>query len=463
MRVDGPARRSALRRRSATSSSTSWSSAGDEVAIEPGSELFREGEPADFWWVLVDGAIDLVRRVGREDTVVGRMDVPGRWAGGFRAWDEHGVYLATGRGASAGRVLRVPADGAARAVDDWFPFGVHLIEGVYRTARTIESTARQREALVTLGTLAAGLAHEINNPAAAATRAVDALEEACDALLSSLGRLARGRDHGRAVRRAGRPAPRDRAAGRRRWTRSTSPTARTSCRLARAPRRRAGLDDRPDRSPPPASTSPGATGPRTVLGGDGAASPGWSGWPSTLSAATLLARGARSRPGGSPSWSAAVRSYSQMDRASLQHDRRQRRAREHPGDARPQAPRRGHGRARLRRRRAADRGVRRRAQPGVDEPHRQRRRRDGRRRDAAGDRPGPTATASSSRSATPVPACRRRSRRARSRRSSRPRTSARAPASASTSPAASSSSGTAATIDIDPRGGRDRAPVRLPR
>ena len=31
---------------------------------------------------------------------VGRMDVPGRWAGGFRAWDEHGVYLATGRGAS---------------------------------------------------------------------------------------------------------------------------------------------------------------------------------------------------------------------------------------------------------------------------------------------------------------------------------------------------------------------------
>ena len=48
--------------------------------------------------------------------MVGRMDVPGRWAGGFRAWDEHGVYLATGRGVPTGRVLRVPADGAARAV-----------------------------------------------------------------------------------------------------------------------------------------------------------------------------------------------------------------------------------------------------------------------------------------------------------------------------------------------------------
>ena len=38
---------------------------GPEVPVEPGVDLFREGEHADFWWVLVDGAIDLVRHVGR--------------------------------------------------------------------------------------------------------------------------------------------------------------------------------------------------------------------------------------------------------------------------------------------------------------------------------------------------------------------------------------------------------------
>lgn len=165
---------------------------GSEVEVLPGVELFRQGERAEFWWVLVDGAIDLVRHVGREDTVVGQMSSPGQWAGGFRAWDDDGVYLATGRGAVAGRVLRVPAGLLREKVDAWFPFGHHLIAGLYHTARSIEATVRQRDALITLGTLSAGLAHEINNPAAAATRAADALDAACKSLLSALGRLADG-------------------------------------------------------------------------------------------------------------------------------------------------------------------------------------------------------------------------------------------------------------------------------
>jgi signal transduction histidine kinase len=165
---------------------------GAEVRIEPGVKLFTEGEHADFWWVLVDGAIELSRHVGREDTVVGRMDVPGRWAGGFRAWDERGVYLASGRGVQEGRVLRVPATVLRTLTDAWFPLGGHLINGVYGTARSIEATARQRQSLVTLGTLAAGLAHELNNPAAAATRAAGALEGVCQTLISSLDRLAQG-------------------------------------------------------------------------------------------------------------------------------------------------------------------------------------------------------------------------------------------------------------------------------
>src|SRR6476469_4933115 len=163
---------------------------GAEVPIVPGEVVWLEGDRADFWWVVVDGALDLSRHIGREDVVVGRMDVPGRWAGGFRAWDEHGVYLATARGVVAGRLLRVPAERLHELANVWFPFAAHLVAGLYGTARSIEATARQRSGLVTLGTLAAGLAHEINNPAAAAARSSAELEHACDGLLDALRQMA---------------------------------------------------------------------------------------------------------------------------------------------------------------------------------------------------------------------------------------------------------------------------------
>src|SRR6185437_14357060 len=160
------------------------------VGMRPGLELFREGEHADFWWVLIDGAVDLIRHVGSEENVVARMDVPGRWAGGFRAWDDQGVYLATGRVATTGRILRVPAEVLRGRIAAWFPLGGHLIEGLSRTARSIEATVRQRQSLVALGTLAAGLAHELNNPAAAVGRAAGELDDACHALLAAVSRLA---------------------------------------------------------------------------------------------------------------------------------------------------------------------------------------------------------------------------------------------------------------------------------
>src|SRR3954471_19748255 len=126
--------------------------AADDVRIEPGKVLFRQGDPAEAWWMLVDGGIDLHRQIGQEDMVMARMRTPGQWAGGFRAWDEHGVYLGSAVGVEPGRALRLPAEALRRLTDGWFPFGAHLISGVFTTARSIEANARQRDALVTLGT-----------------------------------------------------------------------------------------------------------------------------------------------------------------------------------------------------------------------------------------------------------------------------------------------------------------------
>ena len=165
--------------------------AGDVVEFGAGETLWVAGAPSEYWLISLEGRIDMVRVSGGEESVVGTLEVPGRWAGGFGAWDDNAVYLATGRTATSGRILRVPS-AALRALLAEMPLVSHLTEGLFRTARNIEAGARQRDALVTLGRLSAGLAHEINNPAAAAARAVDSLVGELNDLLASLGRLAQG-------------------------------------------------------------------------------------------------------------------------------------------------------------------------------------------------------------------------------------------------------------------------------
>ena len=172
-------------------------SGSDEVAVDPGGELFREGELADSWWVLVDGAVELARRSGREDTVVGVMDVPGRWAGGFRAWDPHGVYLATGRGARPGRMLRVPAELLRARLEAWFPLGGppdrrplqhRPVDRVHRASARLAGHPRHA------GRRARPRAQQ---PGRCREPLVDALEATCDTLLSSLAGLAEGHLHAR--------------------------------------------------------------------------------------------------------------------------------------------------------------------------------------------------------------------------------------------------------------------------
>ena len=167
--------------------------AGTELQFALGEVLFVEGEPADYLWILLAGRLELLRQTPTETTVLRTMDVPGQWAGGLQAWSDEGSsagYRGTGRAATDVRCYRVPSESLGRLVGQWFPFGKHMTVGIYQTVRGIEAAARQRESLVALGTLAAGLAHEINNPAAAALRAVDALQETCDTMLGSLVRLA---------------------------------------------------------------------------------------------------------------------------------------------------------------------------------------------------------------------------------------------------------------------------------
>ena len=164
---------------------------GREVSFAVDEEIFTEGLRADHLWILLAGTVELSRRIANRTLVVATMSTPGQWAGGLAAWGAgDGVYRASGRGVEAGRFLAVPSESLGALVGTWSSFAKHMINGVYQTVRSIDATARERESLVALGTLAAGLAHEINNPASASMRAVEGLRHSSEDMMASLVGLA---------------------------------------------------------------------------------------------------------------------------------------------------------------------------------------------------------------------------------------------------------------------------------
>ena len=70
---------------------------------------------------------------------------------------------------------------------------VHMLEGLYQGMRNSQAVIGQRERLLSLGQLTAGLTHELNNPAAAAVRATSTLRERVAGMRHKLAKLADGR------------------------------------------------------------------------------------------------------------------------------------------------------------------------------------------------------------------------------------------------------------------------------
>ena len=66
------------------------------------------------------------------------------------------------------RFFALPASRSPTVFREWYPMAVHLLEGLFIGQRNIARSSAQRERLLALGSLTAGLTHELNNPAAAA-------------------------------------------------------------------------------------------------------------------------------------------------------------------------------------------------------------------------------------------------------------------------------------------------------
>ncbi|MFE9097301.1 ATP-binding protein [Streptomyces sp. NPDC007264] len=164
--------------------------------FEPGP-VYTEGEPAASFFVLLNGTVVLSRRVGADDVEISRTSRRGVYAGAFQAYladrARAGTYNGSMRVTEPSRFFVLPAETFAAVMRDWFPMAVHLLEGLFFGTRNTQQAINQRERLLALGSLSAGLTHELNNPAAAAVRATAALRERVAGMRHKLGAIAAGR------------------------------------------------------------------------------------------------------------------------------------------------------------------------------------------------------------------------------------------------------------------------------
>ena len=168
--------------------------AGSVRAYEPGALLFREGEPAQEFLVLLDGSIELTQRVRGGEVELARTDYRGAYAGAVQAYVGDRmpqVYLVTAHSPEGGTFFVLPAAVFGRVMREWFPMAIHLLDGLWLARQNADVVVGQRERLLALGQLSAGLTHELNNPAAAAGRAVAGLREQMAGLRAQLAPLAR--------------------------------------------------------------------------------------------------------------------------------------------------------------------------------------------------------------------------------------------------------------------------------
>ena len=158
---------------------------GRALSLQPGDFLFDETGVVDSFYVVLDGEVRISRLDGAEEISVGSHRTGGFTGGLAVLTGKTSIHRA--RAAGPSRVLEIDSENFRRVAVELPDVADVFISGLARRMRYTQRAFRQQEKLAALGKLSAGLAHELNNPAAAARRASEELGAAAlEAQLAAL-------------------------------------------------------------------------------------------------------------------------------------------------------------------------------------------------------------------------------------------------------------------------------------
>ncbi len=153
---------------------------GTEIWLDSGEMLFKQGDEAEYFYLVFEGAVQIAREVGKQKIVLDTYDT-GMFFGEvpLLAGTPH---LASGQAVGRSHICCLKEDEFWQMLTICPSIRKVVLGYMAKRMQELQVLSQQREKLVSLGTLAAGLAHELNNPAAAACRATGQLREPMNGL-----------------------------------------------------------------------------------------------------------------------------------------------------------------------------------------------------------------------------------------------------------------------------------------